>query len=162
MDGAWPFSNGASTTRRHQRASASGDGPPKNANRPRRSSRPRETGVPVTAHLCTPGTRRAMAAAAAVEDSTSCASSKTTRHHVNRVSGVGMTSYFFRCLLARPVSKSASSRATFGAWCRSLRSVSYVVSTTSARARSSAETGASRPRERVLAFGPEAPRGWPS
>ena len=106
-----------------------------------------------------------MAAAAAVDDSTSCASSSTTRHQVKRVSGVGMISYFLRCLLARPGPESASAWQTLGAWCRSLRSVSYVVSTTSARARSSAETGSARAlclRKRVSASGPEAPRGCPS
>ena len=121
----------------------------------------------MTAHLCTPGTRHAIAAAAAVDDSTSCASSSTTRHHVKRVSGVGMISYFLRCLLARPPvppRPSPSDAAASGAWCRSPRSVSYVVSTTSARARSSAETGAFRVFfiARVLASGPDAPRGCPS
>ena len=103
-----------------------------------------------------------MAAAAAVDDSTSCASSSTTRHHVKRVSGVGMISYFLRCLLAREKKSPSVSGDAAGAWCRSLRSVSYVVSTTSARARSSAETGALIVRERFLASGPEAPRGCPS
>ena len=95
---------------------------------------PLDTGVPVTAHLCTAGTILAIAAAAAVELSTICASSRTTLHHVNLVSGVGITEYLFTCLLARaPASPS-------GSWCKSPRRTSYVVSTTSAAARSAADT----------------------
>ena len=158
-----PASRGAWIILRHHPASVNGDGPPRNAKSPWRSSSPRLTGVPVTAHRCVPGTNRAIAPAAAALLSTSCASSSTTRHHVRRVKGVGRTRYRRRF---RP---SARPSDPDGLWCRSWRSTSYVVSTTSASAKSRAETtspsppNALAPRRRFAsATGPPASLGCPS
>jgi len=59
--------------------------------RPKRSSRPRLSGVPVTAQRCCASSLSAISAAFAVELSTICASSRHTRHQRSRVSGVGTT-----------------------------------------------------------------------
>jgi hypothetical protein len=56
--------------------SVNGDGALRNANKPNKSSTPFETGVPVTHHRCFPGSNAAICAHAAVDDSTSCASSE--------------------------------------------------------------------------------------
>eukprot|EP00982_Pelagococcus_subviridis_P015380 31396-Pelagococcus_subviridis.AAC.3 len=92
---------GVCTHLRHHVASASGDGAPRKENNPRRSSNPRDAGVPLTAHRCVATSCLAIAAAAAVLLSTSCASSNTTLHHVKRVSGVGTIEYRFAYLDAR-------------------------------------------------------------
>ena len=59
--------------------------------RPKRSSKPRLSGVPVTAQRCCASSLSAISAAFAVELSTICASSRQTRHQRSRVSGVGTT-----------------------------------------------------------------------
>ena len=94
-------------------------------------------GVPVTAHRCTVGSRRTISAAFDTVDSTICASSRTTRHHFNRVSGVGTTSYFFS--YRRALSAPAKPCPLAVSMSISVRSVSYVVSTMSASASSLAE-----------------------
>mmetsp|Transcript_4392 Transcript_4392/g.16262 ORF Transcript_4392/g.16262 Transcript_4392/m.16262 type:complete len:330 (+) Transcript_4392:2636-3625(+) len=91
----WFFSNGASQNFLNHVFSVNGEGALRNANKPNKSSTPFETGVPVTHHRCFPGSNAAICAHAAVDDSTSCASSKTTLHQKSRVNGVGITSYFF-------------------------------------------------------------------
>ena len=98
------------------------------------SETPPLMGVPVTHQRLTMRSDAAISAALDA-DSTICASSRMTRHHVSRVSGVGRTGYLRawregRALPAALVSKS-----------RSCRSTAYVVSTMSASARSAAVTG---------------------
>lgn len=135
---------GSATARAHACLSFSGAAP-RNSISPNRSSTPREIGVPVTHHRLTLRSRSAISAAFVALPSTICASSRHTRHHTSRGSGVGTTSYRFRYLSDPRVASPAA-----GSECRwiSDRSTSYVVRTTSCRARSAAETtGGSPPRE---------------
>ena len=139
-NGATATLSGASIAACHHARSSQGRAPRKASSPWRSPSRPRPIGVPLTPHRWTPCSARAISAALAVEDSTSCASSSTMRHHVSESNGEQSS----RARLSAAAPPPRIARSDLGwQWASSCRRFSKVVSSRSYRASAAGRSAAS-------------------